>query len=43
MITDPAVIELLQTIADRLQMILEAFGWVGGFIAAGIIAVTWKG
>lgn len=36
-------IELLQVIADRLQMALETFSIILGLIIALIVATTWKG
>ena len=36
-------IELLQIIADRLQIILETSGVGLGLIMALIVAITWRG
>lgn len=36
-------IELLQIVADRLQMALETFSVALGLIMALIVATTWKG
>ena len=36
-------IELLQIIADRLQMILETISLALGLIMALIVAATWRG
>ena len=36
-------VELLQVIADRLQISLEIFGLALGLIMALIVATTWRG
>ena len=36
-------IELLQTIADLLQILLETLGFGLGLVVALIVATTWRG